>query len=97
MDESVTGNDQLQTNEIHSPSNEPSPNAIIVSNASGQDVVVPATMPTATTTTSPTSASENSRPDAISRQNSSTSSRDSENKRTFLNRYVRKVKSFIKK
>lgn len=36
-------------------------------------------------------------PSSYSRQDSTTSSKDSEKKKTFLNRYVKKVKSFIKK
>lgn len=36
-------------------------------------------------------------PSAYSRQGSTTSSKESEKKKTFLNRYVKKVKSFIKK
>lgn len=36
-------------------------------------------------------------PSLYSRQDSTTSSKDSEKKKTFLNRYVKKVKSFIKK
>lgn len=89
LDESVTGNEQLPS----MPLNEPSTNAITGSSSNGQAETL-FTLPT--TAPSATVESEAAR-SAVSRQNSSTSSRDSENKRTFLNRYVRKVKSFIKK
>lgn len=77
-----------------SPSQTPSTNAIFELNSnSSQDVVY--TSPKTPTSTSTTDSAD-SRP-SYSRQDSSTSSKDSEHKRTFLNRYVRKVKSFIKK